>query len=70
MVLTANRPLDCPKCLADLRGDPVPEAELPRYSWQKYTSIAIAIYDLDNCYIERWRCPECRFEWLASPLAR
>lgn len=56
----SGTPSHCPKCAADLQGDPI-APEIQHLFGATHGSRVIGISDGDS--VGYWRCPDCRHEW-------
>ncbi len=56
-------PLHCPKCNADLRGEPIPEKDREMFGGHTHFLKVISIYNRDRDRTVKWKCPDCGHEW-------
>jgi hypothetical protein len=61
-------PKTCPSCNADFQGNPIPIRDRKHYGNKTHFSRIIAIYSRDTDRTEKWRCPDCKHEWLRHSL--
>ncbi len=54
---------NCPKCNADMRGDPIPEKDRERFGNKTHFSRVIGIYSIERDRTTHWQCPDCGHEW-------
>lgn len=52
----------CPKCDADLQGDPIPEKSQHLYGATHF-SRKMALYDQGRDRTIAFKCPDCLHEW-------
>jgi hypothetical protein len=52
----------CPKCNADLQGDPIPEKSRHLYGATHF-SRRMALYDQGRDRTVAFKCPDCGHEW-------
>jgi hypothetical protein len=52
----------CPKCKADLRGDPIPEKDQYLFGTTHF-SRKIGYYDTEQDRTTMWLCPDCEHQW-------
>jgi predicted RNA-binding Zn-ribbon protein involved in translation (DUF1610 family) len=65
--MATNAILYCPKCRADLTGDPIP-ADIREHYDGTYWERQIGLSDGDSVYA--YQCPDCGYEWLLSEAHR
>lgn len=53
---------NCPHCLAELQGDPIPEDSQKLYGATHF-SRKIGLYDQNTDRTVKWMCPDCKGEW-------
>lgn len=52
---------NCPHCLAELQGDPIPEDSQKLYGATHF-SRKIGLYDQTKDRTVKWMCPDCKGE--------
>ena len=53
---------NCPKCNADLQGEPIPVEQQENYGATHF-SRKIGIYDRGTDRTVTWQCPDCKHQW-------
>lgn len=56
----------CPKCNADLRGDPIPDEYIKEGHYGEGATHfyrTIGIYSMEQDRTVAWKCPDCGHEW-------
>ena len=55
----------CPKCGADLTGEPIPQEYIDKgyYGNNTHYSRVGSIYDIGLDRTVAWVCPDCKHEW-------
>ena len=56
-------PEECPKCHANLRGQPIPEDVKHHFGDKEFFLRVISIYDPNADRHDHWKCPDCQHEW-------
>jgi hypothetical protein len=59
----ADTPEFCPKCNADLKGEPIPEQYRSMYGGKTHYSRTIGLYDRGLDRTTHWLCPDCKGRW-------
>jgi hypothetical protein len=63
-------PEECPKCRANLIGDPIPEEDREVFGGSTHFIRTIGLEDpaiYDGVYA--WKCPDCGYEWMRFDFA-
>ena len=55
-----NPPRHCPECKADLKGDPIPEANRQYYGKETHWCLWIGLYDMRKDRTTHYMCPKCK----------
>lgn len=53
----------CPKCKANLQGEPIPEKDRKYYGTKTHFSRLIGLYSRDLDRTTHWICPDCKHRW-------
>jgi hypothetical protein len=61
-----DTPRACPRCLADLTGEPIPEEHRRYFGNATHFSKVLGGYDRNVDRVTGWLCPECGHHWSRS----